>query len=61
MQAKKLIGGAIGSVIGISMYPVISETIASVNATGVNGLLLSLCGTVFLAGLVYGVVNSLIK
>jgi len=61
MQAKKLIGGAIGSVIGISMYPVISETIASVNATGVNGLLLSLTGTVFLAGLVYGVVNALIK
>jgi len=61
MQAKKLISGAIGAVIGVSMFPVISETIASVNATGVQGILLGLTGTIFLAGLVYGIVNSLIK
>lgn len=54
--AGDIIGSLIAIVVGVSLYPVVADVIADVNATGVQATLLNLVPTLYVIGVIVGAI-----
>lgn len=55
LSPKELIGALIAVVVGLSLYPVISDTVTDINETGTIGTLLDLIPLLYIIVIVAGV------
>lgn len=54
--AGDIIGALIAVVIGVTLYPVVSDTVADVNASGIEQTLLDLIPTLYVIGVIVGAI-----
>jgi len=53
------IGSLLAIIVGLSLYPVVSDTVATINATGVVATLIDLVPTLYVIGVIVGAISWL--